>query len=147
LKNGTGGGVHEEYSLASTSLSSSEPYFTLKVSSQKPKRLMQLRLCQCKHHKDLIEKWRTPDTAEKPSHPDPDGTLKCIDDVVRSMACTDFKDLIRLNKQAEVGVKYVTTLRKAVAIDIGRKFLKNLEIVQHLLGMFEASRQEQQEQH
>ena len=51
------------------------------------------------------------------------------------MTCVTFNDLVRLNKQEKVAVKYTTMLRESVSMEFGKKFLNNFEIVQQLLGM------------
>jgi hypothetical protein len=64
------------------------------------------------------------------------GTLYGDEKSTMSMTCQNFGDLVRLNKQAQVGLKYATMLRKALAAEFAKKFLNNLEVVQHLLGMY-----------
>ena len=50
-----------------------------------------------------------------------------------SMECFSFEDLPRLNEQYKVDIRYATLLRESAALELGNKFLRNLEIVQGFL--------------
>jgi hypothetical protein len=66
--------------------------------------------------------------------PDPDKTLYGEQKSTMFMNCENFEDLVRLNQQEKVAVKYTTMLRESVSVEFGVIFKKNLEIVQELLG-------------
>lgn len=72
---------------------------------------------------------------EKPCDVDPDKTLYIYGEQnSMEMTCEKFDDLVRLNQQEKVALKYTMLLRESLLVEFGVKFKKNFEIVQHLLG-------------
>ena len=88
--------------------------------------------------RELIQNWKI-DKTQLPEDPDPDKLLFGEQKELMNMTCKTFEDLVRLNNQYSVGLKYTNLLRENAAVAFGNKFKKNLEIVSELLSDLEIS--------
>jgi hypothetical protein len=85
----------------------------------------------------VVNTWTVPSNLELPENPDPDETLYGKHGALMDMTCEGFSDLVRINKQLAVALKYTSMLRKSLAIKFGLKFQRNFELLQVLLGTLE----------
>jgi hypothetical protein len=98
----------------------------------KVEEIQTIRTCE-----QIVGSWRINASAELPDDPDPDETLYGKQKTLMNMTCTRFSDLVRINKQLVVALKYTTMLRESLSIKFGLKFQRNFELVQVLLGTLE----------
>ena len=82
---------------------------------------------------DFVENWIVPSNLQKPEDPDPDRLLYGESKELMNMKCETYEDLVRINQQGSVAMKYLTFLRESVSIVFGAKFKKNFELIGNLL--------------
>ena len=82
---------------------------------------------------EYIENWIIPASMEKPEEVDPDKLLYIDNRDIMNMECENYEDLIRINQQFNVAIKYLSLLRESASYVFGMKFKKNFEIVGNLL--------------
>ena len=82
---------------------------------------------------EYIENWFVPDSMEKPEEVDPDKFLYPENRDLMSMKCENYEDLIRINQQINIAMKYLSLLRESASYIFGMKFKKNYEIIRNLL--------------
>jgi hypothetical protein len=85
----------------------------------------------------VVNTWTVPSNLELPENPDPDETLYGKHGALMTMTCKRFSDLVRINKQLAVALKYTSMLRESLSIKFGLKFQRNFELLQVLLGTLE----------
>jgi len=85
----------------------------------------------------FIDDWRVPSDCARPEDPDPEKTLYGEQKQIMVMTCEDFDDLVRLNQQERVAIKYTTMLRESASVKYGLKFLSNFRILNKLLYLLE----------
>lgn len=81
----------------------------------------------------MFSEWRVSKTAEKPEEVDPDKLLYGENKEIMNMKCEDFEDLVRINQQISVCMRYMTLLRELASLKFGKKFKKNFVLVQNIL--------------
>ena len=82
---------------------------------------------------DYVENWVAPTYLEKPEDADPDKLLYGDHKELMNMKCENFEDLVRINKQISVTMKYLSLLRESASYAFGMKFKKNFEKVGNFL--------------
>jgi hypothetical protein len=87
--------------------------------------------------KHIVDCWEVPSNAELPESPDPEKIFTDSNKILMDMTCTQFSDLVRINAQVVVFLKYTSMLRESISFQFGLKFLRNFELVQVLLGTLE----------
>ena len=82
---------------------------------------------------DFINNWGAPFSIEKPEEIDPDKLLYGENKELMNMKCENYDDLVRINQQICVAIRYLTLLRKNVSLGFGLKFKKNFGLIGNLL--------------
>ena len=82
---------------------------------------------------ELFFQWKVPSTQEKPQEVDPDKLLYGENKALMDMNCEGFEDLVRINAQSSVCMRYLTLLRESASLKFGMKFKNNFQIIQNLL--------------
>lgn len=83
--------------------------------------------------KEFFENWSIPTEYKNLVDPDEDKILYGDNNELMSMKCENLEDLIRINQQFPIAMKYLVLLREKASISFGLKFKENFLKIQHLL--------------